>query len=113
MRLKLLFVVISVCNFASFILHLHRFDILKVQNKRRRFSAIYIYKKRGRVSAGFAQVARVPGRPAGLNGFRQANSSVGFYLDPDRFQTRVCRVPSRPAGPVRVSKLWFWFIAIP
>ena len=46
-----------------------------------------------------------PGLP-GSTGFLRANSQTGFYLDPDRFQARVGRVPGRPAGPVRVSKLW-------
>jgi len=43
----------------------------------------------------------------GSTGFRRVNSPPGFYLDPDRSQARVGRVPGRPAGPVRVSKLWF------
>ena len=52
---------------------------------------------------GFSQVCL--GRPAGSAGFRRVNSPPGFYLDPDRSQARVGRVPGRPAGPVRVSKL--------
>ena len=48
-----------------------------------------------------------PGRPgSGSTEFLRANSQAGFYLDPDRFQARVGRVPGQPAGPVRVSKLW-------
>ena len=48
-----------------------------------------------------------PGRPfSGSTGFRLANSLAGFYLDPDRSQTRVGRVPGQLAGPVRVLKLW-------
>jgi len=63
-------------------------------------------KERDRVSAGFTRVARVPGLPGGSTGFFRANFQAGFYLDPDRSQARVCRVPGRPAGPVRISKLW-------
>jgi hypothetical protein len=50
---------------------------------------MYIKKKKGRVSAGFTRVARVPGQPARSTGFRRVNSPTGFYLDQDRFQTRV------------------------
>jgi hypothetical protein len=53
---------------------------------------MYIYKKRGRVSAGFTQVARVSDQPAGSTGFRRANSSAGFYLDPDWSQARVSKL---------------------
>ena len=45
-----------------------------------------------------------PGLP-GSTGFLRANFQTSFYLDPDRFQAWVGRVPGRPAGPVRVSKL--------
>jgi len=63
-------------------------------------------RERDRVSAGFTRVAWVPGRPAWSTGFFRANFQAGFYLDPDRSQARVGRVPGRPAGPVQVSKLW-------
>lgn len=43
----------------------------------------------------------------GSTGFGWAKSQVGFVLHPDRFHARVGRVPGRPAGPVRVLKLWF------
>jgi len=53
------------------------------------------------------------GRPGpGSTGFRQANSQVGFCLDPDRFHARVGRVPSRPVEPVRISKLWLKLIGL-
>jgi hypothetical protein len=42
----------------------------------------------------------------GSIGFRRVNSTSGFYLDPDRFHARDGQVLDRPAGPVRVSKLW-------
>jgi hypothetical protein len=111
MRLKLLFLVISVCNFASFICIVLT---LKGQNKRCRFPAMYIYKKTKRSGLsrvcpgrpGFRstrRVERVSGQPVESTGFRRANSSTGFYLDPDRSQTRVL---GRPTGPVQVSKLW-------
>jgi hypothetical protein len=61
---------------------------------------VYIYKNRSGLNRVY------PGRPAWSTGFRQANSPAGFCLDPDRSQARVGRVPGRPAGPVRVSKLW-------
>jgi hypothetical protein len=54
-----------------------------------------IYIKKGQVSTGFTR----------LPGFRQANSSTGFYLNPNRSQALVGQVPGQPAGPVRVSKL--------
>jgi len=108
MRLKLLFLVISVCNFASFILHLHRFDF-KRPKRTTSFPGcvcvcvcvsiyIYIYIKRGRVSAGFVWVD-----PPGRSGF--AGST------PRRVLLRPGPVPGlgrpgRPAGPVQVSKLW-------
>jgi hypothetical protein len=53
-------------------------------------------------------LARVPGRPAGSTEFHRANSPAGFYLNPDRSQTRVGPVPdpgrtgpgsTRRAGP--------------
>jgi len=109
MRLKLLFLVVSVCNFASFIYIVlsQNFWHFKRPKRTTSFPAMYIYiykKKRGRVSARFAWVTRVPGRPAA---FRRANSSADFYLDLNRSQAWVGRVPSRPAGPVRVLKLCF------
>ena len=49
-----------------------------------------------------------PGQPgSGSTRFRRANSPAGFYLDPDRSQARVVRVPGRPTRPIRVSKLWY------
>jgi len=65
---------------------------------------LYKKKERDQVSAGFT---RVPGQPSGLTRFFQANFQAGFYLDPDRSQAWVGRVPGRPAGPVWVSKLWY------
>ena len=59
----------------------------------------------GRLSAEFTRVDQVPGWLAGSTGFRRANSQAGFYLDPERSQARVDRVPGRPARLVRVSKL--------
>ena len=41
---------------------------------------MYIKKKKGRVSTGFPRVS---------TGFLRVKSQAGFYLDPDRFQTRV------------------------
>jgi len=111
LNLKLLLLVISICNFASFILHLHlhlhRFDFKRPKPTTSFPGCVYTKKQRGRVSVGFVRVTRVPGRPAGSIGFRRVNSSAGFYLDPDRSQARVGRVPGRPAGPVRVSKQWY------
>ena len=43
MRLKLLFLVISVCNFASFILHLHRFDFKRPKRTTSFPGYVYIY----------------------------------------------------------------------
>jgi hypothetical protein len=94
MRLKLLFLVISVCNFASFILHLHRFDFKRPKRTTSFpgcvcvcvsiyiyiYKYIYIYIKRGRVSAGFVWVDP-PGQLLD-----------GFYLDQDRSQAWVGRV---------------------
>jgi len=59
---------------------------------------IHVYKKK--------ETGSQPGLP-GSPGFCRANSQTGFYLDPDRFQARVGRVPGWPAEPVRVLKLWF------
>jgi hypothetical protein len=68
---------------------------------------MYMYIKKGWVSARFTRVDRVPGWPAGSTWwFRRAKSLAGFYLDPDRSQARVGRVSGRLVGPVRVSKLW-------
>jgi len=49
----------------------------------------YVYIKKDRVSAGFARVAWVPGRPTGSTGFHRVNSQTAFYLDSDRSQARV------------------------
>jgi hypothetical protein len=46
-----------------------------------------------------------PGHP-GSGSTRWANSPASFYLDPDRSQAQAGRVPGRPTGPIRVSKLW-------
>jgi hypothetical protein len=61
---------------------------------------------------GLARVARVPGWPARSTEFRRANSPTGFYLNPDRSQTRVGRVLGRPAGPVRVLKLCYPYTSL-
>jgi hypothetical protein len=62
-------------------------------------------KKKKRERPGLSRV--YPDRlGSGSTGFFRANFQAGFYLDPDRSQARVGRVPGRPAGPVRVSKLW-------
>jgi len=60
---------------------------------------------KSRVSVGFTRVGRVSDRTARSTGFCRVNSPPGFYLDPDWSQARVGRVPGRPAGPVRISKL--------
>ena len=69
--------------------------------------AVNIKKKIERVSPGLDRVDRVTGRPAGSTRFHRANSQAGFYLHPDQSQTRVA---GRRAGPVRVSKHWFWYL---
>jgi hypothetical protein len=79
MRLKLLFLVISVYNLIctphpSSAFWVKTFDILKGHNEWRCLRrCIYIKKEIGSQSG-------LPGSPE----FRRANSSAGFYLDPDR-----------------------------
>jgi hypothetical protein len=63
LNLKLLLLVISICNFASFILHLHRFDIKRPKRTTSFPGCVYTKKQRGRVSAGFVRVAWVRGWP--------------------------------------------------
>ena len=99
-RLKLLFLVISVCNFASSILHLHRFDFRRPKRTTSFPGCVCIKKQRGWVSAGFVQVARVSGQP----GFTRPTLG-GFLLSP-----RPVSGPGRPAGSVRVSKLWLYIL---
>jgi len=55
-----------VCNFASFILHLHRFDFKRPKRTTSFPGCVCIKKQRGWVSAGFVRVARVlPGQLLG------------------------------------------------
>jgi hypothetical protein len=66
LNLKLLLLVISICNFASFILHLHRFDFKRPKRTTSFPGCVCIKKQRGWVSAGFVRVARVlPGQLLG------------------------------------------------
>ena len=74
----------------------------KKKSKRRRFRK----KKSMGLQPGLNQV--LPGQPGcrvnppGQPGF----SFPRFFFNPAQFQPRVSRVPGRPAGPGRVSKLW-------
>ena len=53
-----------------------------------RYKKIYVVSVYIKKRSGLSRVS--PGRPgSGSIGFRRANSSAGFYLDPDRSQARV------------------------
>jgi hypothetical protein len=78
-----------------YIVHLHRFGLLKGQNDV--VSRLCINKKRGRVSTGFTRVLGRPGFTGQLPG--------RFLLRPGPVQAWVDQVPGWPTGPVQVSKL--------
>jgi hypothetical protein len=71
--------------------------------KRRGFTSIYIKKKEREVGSQ----PGLPGSTRRVDRVLSGHSPAGFYLDPDRSWARVGQVPSRPAGPVRVSKLCY------
>jgi hypothetical protein len=109
MRLKLLFLVVSVCNFASFIYIVlsQNFWHFKRPKRTTSFPAMYIYIYKKKKRSGLSRVCL--GRPGSWSTRRvsRANSSADFYLDLNRSRAWVGRVPSWPAGPVRVLKLCF------
>jgi hypothetical protein len=92
-------ILLFLCQICSFIIE--NSSGAKSSPKRRRLTSIKYKKKR----PGLRRVW--PGGPGpGSTGFHQANSQAGFCLHPDRSHAQVGRVPGRPAGPVRVLKLW-------
>jgi len=64
--------------------------------------AMYIKKEGGVAQVDRVSLGQLP------DGFLLRPGRAGFYLDPDQSQARVGRVPGRPAGPIRVSKLCFF-----
>jgi hypothetical protein len=82
-------------------------SIFFFKSKQRRFSKKKKNKSQQvchRVLTGFSRVAGLTRRVSRVTpGF----SFPCFFVNPARFRSRIGRVPDRPAGPDRVSKLWF------
>ena len=106
MRLKLFFLVIFVYNFASFILHLHRFDFKKSKQTTSFPGCVCIKKKR----PGLSRVCS--GRSGSGLTYRVDRVSPGQLLGGFLLRPGPVPGPGRPAGPVRVSKLWLLFLKI-
>ena len=90
--IEIVFSCYSVCNFASFILHLHRFDFKRPKRTTSFPGCVCIKKQRGRVSAGSPRFRVNWVSPGQLLG--------GFLLRPGPVPD-----PGRPVEPVRISKL--------
>jgi len=75
--------------------------------KKKNQNDVVLVKKKTKANGfvtGSCQVSRVTGSTRRVTpGF----SFPRFFVNPARFRPRVGRVPGRPAGPGRVSKLWF------
>jgi gamma-glutamylaminecyclotransferase len=80
---------------------------LKGENKRRRFPAVYVYKKK---RSGFSRVC--PGRSGSESTCWVDRVSPGQLLGGFLLRPGPVPGPGRPAGPVRVSKLWLLFLKI-
>jgi len=73
--------------------------LLEIRSYKTAFA--FLYQEGSRVSTGFTWVDRVLDWPAGSTEFLRANSQMGFYLNPDRFQApdRLDPGSTRRAGP--------------